>query len=310
MSFIDGGKELLVSTASGSITRWDRSGKKLGDFALKMPGAAAPRSVNATFLPGGKIATALTGNDLCAYDMPAGTQRCVLAAEGAYSGKVYFDGTRDKAVVVVPPAFSKDKPKPYRLVPFDLAAGLKGATVDLPAGEIFSSALTPDGKTLLTVRRVASGKGESTRSSPPSRSPPARSPPNCRSNSATAPRSSPRRTTAKPSSSSRGTERRPSTAPRLGADREVKDGSRDNPAVPGLFSPDGTRVAVAYAGPFSGGPAAVEVIDWASGKVTHRFAGHSQSVTCLAFSDDGQTLASGSLDTTVLLWDLAAQAKE
>jgi WD40 repeat protein len=34
--------------------------------------------------------------------------------------------------------------------------------------------------------------------------------------------------------------------------------------------------------------------------------GHSKGVTCLAFAPDGKTLASGSADETVILWDLAA----
>ena len=32
--------------------------------------------------------------------------------------------------------------------------------------------------------------------------------------------------------------------------------------------------------------------------------GHTGPVTCLALSADGQTLASGSTDTTILVWDI------
>jgi WD40 repeat protein len=42
------------------------------------------------------------------------------------------------------------------------------------------------------------------------------------------------------------------------------------------------------------------------GKLLHTLTGHSESVWSVAFSLNGQTLASGSYDRTIKLWNLAS----
>jgi WD40 repeat protein len=49
----------------------------------------------------------------------------------------------------------------------------------------------------------------------------------------------------------------------------------------------------------------IRLYDAATGKALKTFTGHRSRVTCLAFSPDGKTLATGFQDTTVLLWDVS-----
>lgn len=73
---------------------------------------------------------------------------------------------------------------------------------------------------------------------------------------------------------------------------------------PVAFGPDDRWFA--YGSP-TGRPGeyGVTVRDWPRGKVLRRFAGHAGPVTSLTVSPDGRTLASGSADSSVLLWDIS-----
>ena len=68
------------------------------------------------------------------------------------------------------------------------------------------------------------------------------------------------------------------------------------------LSPDGKMLAVGEEN--YGGASAVRLWDVEAGKPLATLRGHTGAVTALAFSHDGRNLASGSWDTTVLLWDL------
>ena len=66
------------------------------------------------------------------------------------------------------------------------------------------------------------------------------------------------------------------------------------------YSPDGKRLASSY-----GRAGEVRIRDAATGKLLQTLRGHKDAVTCLAFSPDGNRLATGGLDTAVKIWSLA-----
>lgn len=68
-----------------------------------------------------------------------------------------------------------------------------------------------------------------------------------------------------------------------------------------VASPNGAFVATGY----SNGEIVVFDID---GEVLNHFIGHRRAITCLAFNEDSNTLASGSQDNDVILWDISGDS--
>ncbi|MBI3410119.1 MAG: hypothetical protein HY040_17390 [Planctomycetes bacterium] len=85
-----------------------------------------------------------------------------------------------------------------------------------------------------------------------------------------------------------------------------------------VFSPDGRTLAaglnntISYPAGSMQPNQKVRVAIWeiASSQIRREFTGHQNTIGALAFSPDGKTLASGSFDTTILLWDLTGAASD
>ena len=71
-----------------------------------------------------------------------------------------------------------------------------------------------------------------------------------------------------------------------------------NRGVTCAFSPDGRLLA------FTGPDNVLQLRDAATGQSLARFEGHTGTVDTIDFAPDGRSIATGSTDTTVLIWDI------
>ena len=70
------------------------------------------------------------------------------------------------------------------------------------------------------------------------------------------------------------------------------------------FSPDGTGIVVAgHPGVLDGD--GIKILNASTGKEIKSFKGHQHQVTCVAFSQDGKKIVSGSEDNTIKIWDVS-----
>jgi WD40 repeat protein len=310
--FAPDGKEILTSGADGQILKWDFSGKSTGSIRLRQPSGLgdgyglAMRQVDLT--ADGKQAILGQGT-MGVFDVATGQQLSVPTGVLGFDIRPYLcSDARTLVAVPVIPFPPKPVPKSLKVDVWDIQTGARLAQFEIPTGDLLAAAVTPDrtklltgvatrasegGKTafLLAVWDLTNGKklGEESLATGYGSVFIAPAPDSKTALVATAGG----KLVAIDTASGKVT-------------KEIDTAGQRLTAAP-VFGPGAKQLAVPLGVGF--GPsatAAVRLYDVSSWKTVATLEGHESAITCLAFSPDGKTLATGSQDTTVLLWDLSA----
>ena len=314
LAFATGGKELLSVAADGRVLRWDAAtGKELGETRLRVAGVYGTTArfpmTPVHLTADGKTATT-SGVGLTVYDAATGLHQSTPSAGLTYdTGRHLCADGRTLVVTPAVPYPPKPRPKSLKMTVWDTAAGAKMAEIEIPVGDVSAAAVTPDRSKLVTtfVTRpiggeraeffvttwdLATGKKIGELSEPGGYATVYLTP-------------SPDGKTALVATAAG---KLVAVDLATGTEAKVFDtGNRRLSAAP-AFGPGGKLVAVPFASIDGTGAGSARVYDTTSAKVVATATGHAGPVTAAAFSADGKTLATGSADTTVLLWDLAAVA--
>jgi WD40 repeat protein len=311
VAFTPDGKAVLTASR-GTVLRWDPStGKQTGTVRLRKPGKSdydgGPFWMRLS--PDAQTVKAGGGFDGSAavFDAASGAQLFSLrgASEFGSEPTLCADG---RTVLIVPPPpnpVPRDPPKSMRVPVWDTRSGKKLTELEPRFGTLVAAATSPDRTKAVTLIAVRSGDGNKedyyvtgwdlatgTKLG----------------EIQTAAEGGLKYLIATPDNATA------LVAAGVGklavvdfvvgkAVREI-DTENQTPTAVSLFSPDCKWFAVGTG--YSSRPT-VWVYEWKSGKRARTFHGHAAGILCLAFSPDGKQLASGSQDTTVLLWDLAAK---
>ncbi|QJW94038.1 WD40 repeat domain-containing protein [Frigoriglobus tundricola] len=308
VAFTADGKTVLTA-GNGAVLRWDpATGKQTGAVRLRAPGRAGDAdALGARFGPG--ALTIRTGGSAPAvYETESGDQLFALRGPGDYNSESILCTDGRTLLVATRPGGPAPKAEPaaMRVPVWDTTTGIKLAELEPRFGTLVAAGTSPDRKTVVTLVGVrvgdtfktdhfvtgwdlATGKnlGEVPVAPAPGQHVLVPAPDNTAALVAT--------------------ESGKLAVVDFVAGKVVReiDTERQVPTAVSPFSPDGKWFAVGSGSSGFGPKPAVRVYDWKSGKVVRTFRGHDTGIQSLAFSPDGKALASGSLDTTVLLWDIS-----
>ncbi|MDB5309879.1 MAG: (Myosin heavy-chain) kinase [Gemmataceae bacterium] len=311
VAFAAGGKEILSGGEDGLLLRWDAAaGKEVGEIRLRGPGGFGPSGRFAMgavqIAADGKTAVADRGGQ-GVYDLATGLQVAAPLTGLNFDVRPYLCADA-RTLLLVPgiPFPPKPQPKALRVPVWDVSTGAKLVDIETPVADLLAAAVTPDRSKLITAltTRPADGKAEFVVAGWDLKTGKKLGEvvhPGGFGTVYLAP--APDNTSALVA-----TPEGKLLAVDVVAGKVTKEIDTERlrlSAVP-VFGPGGKQFVLGFGAGF--GPATtatIRVYDWESGKPTGAFFhGHTAAATCLAFSPDGKTLATGGHDTTILLWDI------
>jgi WD40 repeat protein len=310
IGFAPDGKGLVTASADGAVYFWDAAGKEARHVQLR-PGEgmmftpASFRMGTIQLAPDQKHVLGSYNNGLSLYELSKGREVCSFSTGFlTYNPTATF--SRDGSLLVE--GWNDSRTRKPAIALFDVATGRELRRFEGQTGDLRQLSLSPDGKTVAAASNNLQPTGQVN---------------DVRAWDAATGKSlwhveggaaMLQGLTFSPDG------KLLATADPFGAltfydavaGREVRrvaaqPGSNNASAL--TFSPDGRLLALSSFD-FPGRKAAVRVYEVAAGVLRREFTGHTGPVTALAFSPDRKRLASGSNDTTVLLWDLTAPDEE
>ena len=300
VAFAAGGREVVTGGWDGAVYRWDaRTGKLLKQVAIAGEKARTSRTISTVVSPDG---TAVAFG-LRAFDLATGAERsALLATIPVRTSLANRDGT-----AAVTNAGETAPALATRVQVFDVVAGAKLADLGVRPGEVYAFAVSPDRSRVVTQTGSPSADRKrldrfvTTWDAKTGRKVAEVSPPEGATVGMLA-------LAADNTTAAAAWGNKLNAFDLVGGKvlREFDTGGLYASTAP-VFAPDGRTFAVGFGDGGSFGPATIRVYEWATGRVVRSFKGHDAAAFSLAFSADGKTLASGSLDCTVLLWDVAAK---
>jgi WD40 repeat protein len=280
----DAGGQYVATSLGGAVTLWDAAtGKEAGKIDPGFQGVVA-----LAVSPDGKtVATRpQQANEVHLWDRATGQRRHTLtgtASEEGGNAQQVFVTTELTGVLCVDLVFSPDGrylagtgPK-RQLCLWDVASGTLIWELDLPTGQVVERfTFTAGGLAVAAVNRDGTvGLYETATGTE-----------RCRLGQPTARPATP-------------------TALMMGGARLMVSGLPGQGAAPVAVasSSDGRFLATAHTDP------TIHLWDVVTGQEVGQFKGHQGGVVTLAFSNDGERLISGSLDTTALVWNLGGRLR-
>ncbi len=298
------GKHVLTSSEDGTARKWElATGKPLGTVPIRTPNLGFSYPPVADLSPDATRALVRELNGVGVHDLATGIQQYVIPTPT--DGPSYAAFSPDGARIVLTTASYNPEKSPGRVAVWDAASAKRLVAIELPGYGPVAAAVTPDGKHLITaglkpsvkgngtfvvtVWEVATGAkkgelGEEGGFTPP--------------RVATAPDN---RTAAIVTAKGKLVAFDIPT----GQFGKTYDLNERKPSTAPVFSPDGTKLAVAGLVEYTPAPRApVLVLDWATGATKYTFAAPGGPPAVMAFAPDGKALVTGLSDTTAIVWDV------